>query len=108
LPLVGGPTSTWINRVSLISGGWCWLKGMRGAILHAPGDVRGEERPDPRIVVGQEPVRNYLPDPVDRVWNRRIEPGKVFDLDLPLHQVADAYQAMDERRAIKVLLRPEP
>jgi len=55
---------------------------------------------------GPAPVRNYLPDLVDRVWNRRIEPGKVFDLELPLDQVAEAYRAMDERRAIKALLRP--
>ena len=55
---------------------------------------------------GPAPVRNYLPDLLDRVWNGRIEPGKVFDLELPLDQVAEAYRAMDERRAIKVLLRP--
>jgi threonine dehydrogenase-like Zn-dependent dehydrogenase len=40
------------------------------------------------------------------VWKRKINPGKVFDLTLPLGQVADAYRAMDERRAIKVLLHP--
>jgi threonine dehydrogenase-like Zn-dependent dehydrogenase len=51
-------------------------------------------------------VRRYLPDLMSRVWNRQIEPGKVFDLVLPLAQVADAYRAMDERRAIKALLRP--
>ena len=55
---------------------------------------------------GPAPVRHYLPDLVDRVWNRRIDPGQVFDLSLPLEQVADGYRAMDERRAIKVLLRP--
>ncbi|GES36812.1 mobile element protein [Rhodococcus aetherivorans] len=48
----------------------------------------------------------YLPDLLDRVWNGRIEPGKVFDLTLPLAQVAEAYAAMDKRRATKVLLRP--
>ena len=42
---------------------------------------------------------------VDRVWNRR-EPGKVFDFEQPFDQVAEAYRAMDDRRAIKVLLRP--
>ncbi len=51
-------------------------------------------------------VRHYLPDLLHRVWNRRIDPGKVFDLVLPHEQVADRYRAMDERRAIKVLLRP--
>jgi hypothetical protein len=49
---------------------------------------------------------SYLPDLLDRVWNGRIEPGKVFDLTLRLAQVAEAYAAMDERRATKVLLRP--
>ena len=55
---------------------------------------------------GPAPVRHYLPDLLDRVWNRRIDPGKVFDMVLPLEQVAAGYRAMDERRAIKVLLRP--
>jgi threonine dehydrogenase-like Zn-dependent dehydrogenase len=55
---------------------------------------------------GPAPVRRFLPDLMDRVWNRRIEPGRVFDLELPLDQVADAYRAMDQRTAIKVLLRP--
>jgi threonine dehydrogenase-like Zn-dependent dehydrogenase len=40
------------------------------------------------------------------VWDGTIEPGKVFDLTLPLDQVAEAYAAMDQRRATKVLLRP--
>ncbi len=55
---------------------------------------------------GPAPVRRFLPDLMDRIWNRQINPGKVFDLELPLDQAADAYRAMDERRAIKVLLRP--
>jgi threonine dehydrogenase-like Zn-dependent dehydrogenase len=55
---------------------------------------------------GPAPVRAYLPDLIDRVWDGRINPGRVFDLTLPLEQVADAYRAMDERRAVKVLLRP--
>jgi threonine dehydrogenase-like Zn-dependent dehydrogenase len=55
---------------------------------------------------GPAPVRRYLPGLLDLVWNRKIDPGKVFDLVLPLEQVAEGYRAMDERRAIKVLLRP--
>ena len=55
---------------------------------------------------GMAPVRTYLPDLLDRVLDRRIDPGKVFDLTLPLDEVAEGYKAMDERRAIKVLLRP--
>jgi threonine dehydrogenase-like Zn-dependent dehydrogenase len=54
---------------------------------------------------GPAPVRRYLPQLIDLIWNRKIDPGKVFDLTLPLDQVADAYRAMDERRAIKTLLR---
>jgi threonine dehydrogenase-like Zn-dependent dehydrogenase len=52
------------------------------------------------------PVRRFLPELIDLVYSKEIDPGKVFDLTLPLDQVADAYRAMDERRAIKVLLSP--
>ena len=55
---------------------------------------------------GPAPVRRFLPDLIDRIWNRQINPGKVFDLTLPLDQAADAYTAMDQRTAIKVLLQP--
>ena len=55
---------------------------------------------------GPAPVRRFLPDLIDRIWTRTIDPGKVFDLTLPLDQVAEGYRAMDERRAIKTLLRP--
>jgi threonine dehydrogenase-like Zn-dependent dehydrogenase len=55
---------------------------------------------------GPAPVRHYLPKLIDLIWNRKIDPGKVFDLTLPLEQVAEGYRAMDERRAIKTLLRP--
>jgi threonine dehydrogenase-like Zn-dependent dehydrogenase len=55
---------------------------------------------------GPAPVRRFLPELIDLIWRREIDPGKVFDLTLPLDQAAQGYQAMDERRAIKVLLRP--
>jgi len=55
---------------------------------------------------GPAPVRRFLPDLMDRIWDRRIDPGKVFDLELPLREAAAGYQAMDSRQAIKVLLRP--
>jgi threonine dehydrogenase-like Zn-dependent dehydrogenase len=55
---------------------------------------------------GPAPVRRYLPELIDLVLNEKINPGKVFDLTLPLDQVAEGYRAMDERRAIKALLRP--
>jgi threonine dehydrogenase-like Zn-dependent dehydrogenase len=55
---------------------------------------------------GPAPVRNYLPELIDLVWSQKINPGRVFDLTLPLDQVAEGYRAMDERRAIKALLIP--
>ena len=55
---------------------------------------------------GPAPARRFLPNLIEMVWSRRIDPGKVFDLTLPLSQVAEGYRAMDERRAIKTLLRP--
>jgi len=55
---------------------------------------------------GPAPVRRFLPELIDLIWNRTIDPSKVFDLTLPLEQAAAGYRAMDERRAIKVLLQP--
>ena len=55
---------------------------------------------------GPAPVRRFLPELIDLAWNGKINPGKVFDLTLPLDQVAEGYRAMDERRAIKALLLP--
>src|SRR5438067_5826280 len=59
-----------------------------------------------RLLGGPAPVRRYLPQLIDLVFAGKINPGKVFDLVLPLDRVAEGYQAMDERRAIKTLLRP--
>jgi threonine dehydrogenase-like Zn-dependent dehydrogenase len=59
-----------------------------------------------RLHGGPAPVRRYLPNLIDLVLNGTIDPGKVFDLTLPLDRVAEGYRAMDERRAIKTLLRP--
>ncbi|HSU16166.1 zinc-dependent alcohol dehydrogenase family protein [Longimicrobium sp.] len=58
------------------------------------------------LLGGPAPVRRYLPHLIDLIWTGRINPGKVFDLTLPLDQVAEGYRAMDERRAIKALLVP--
>ena len=55
---------------------------------------------------GPAPVRRYLPKLIELVCNGKISPGKVFDSTLPLDHVAEGYCAMDERRAIKTLLRP--
>jgi threonine dehydrogenase-like Zn-dependent dehydrogenase len=54
---------------------------------------------------GPAPVRRFLPHLIDLVLQRKISPGKVFDLELPLSDVAEGYKAMDERRAIKTMLR---
>jgi threonine dehydrogenase-like Zn-dependent dehydrogenase len=59
-----------------------------------------------RVQGGPAPVRRFLPHLMELIGDRTIEPGKVFDLELPLDQAADGYRAMDERRAIKTLLRP--
>jgi threonine dehydrogenase-like Zn-dependent dehydrogenase len=58
------------------------------------------------VAGGMAPVRKYLPDLLERTLDGRIDPSPVFDLELPLDQVAEAYRAMDERRSIKVLLKP--
>jgi threonine dehydrogenase-like Zn-dependent dehydrogenase len=56
------------------------------------------------LLGGPAPVRRYLPELIDLICSREIEPGKVFDLTLPLDEAAEGYRAMDERRAIKTLL----
>ena len=55
---------------------------------------------------GPAPVRRYLPQLMDLISKEEINPGKVFDLTLPIDQVAEGYRAMDEQRDIKKLLRP--
>ena len=101
---------------------------MRQVVMHAPGDVRVEDRDDHvgfagvshdvsiagdelftagvHIHSGPAPVRRLPPELVQLIWDRKIDPGKVFDLTLPLEKAAEGYQAMDERTAIKVLLVP--
>jgi threonine dehydrogenase-like Zn-dependent dehydrogenase len=58
------------------------------------------------VLGGPAPVRRFLPELIDLVLRREIDPGKVFDLTLPLSEVAAAYRAMDERTAIKAFLLP--
>ena len=55
---------------------------------------------------GPANCRAYLPHLLELVLSRTINPGIVFDLELPLSEIAEAYAAMDERRAIKSLVRP--
>ncbi|MFC5744342.1 zinc-dependent alcohol dehydrogenase family protein [Actinomadura rugatobispora] len=56
------------------------------------------------LLGGPAPVRRFLPELIDLIWQRKIDPGRVFDLRLPLEEAAEGYKAMDERRATKVLL----
>jgi len=62
-------------------------------------ELNGEQLSSPTSTstVGPAPVRRYLPELIKLVWDRKINPGKVFDLTLPLDQVAEGYRAMDER-----------
>jgi threonine dehydrogenase-like Zn-dependent dehydrogenase len=60
----------------------------------------------PSLHGGPAPVRRFLPELIDLIVRRQIDPGKVFDLKLPLAEAAEGYRAMDERRAIKTLLIP--
>jgi len=69
--------------------------------------------PKSRVIVepkslhgGPARVRRSLPELIDLIWNRKIDPGKVYDLALPFNQAAEGYRAMDERRAVKALLQP--
>jgi threonine dehydrogenase-like Zn-dependent dehydrogenase len=84
-------------------GGWIGYVGVPHGV-----ELNGEELFFTHVHLhgGPAPVRRYLPQLIGLVWNRKIDPGKVFDLMLPLDQVATGYRAMDERRAIKTLLRP--
>lgn len=86
-------------RVGTHPGSTAWLVVPSHRVAHASARaVTHSFRP--------APVRQYLPELIDLVWEREINPGKVSDLTQPLNRSADAYQAMDERRAITVLLSP--
>ena len=70
------------------------------------GDLPGDELFFSHVHLhgGPAPVRRFLPELIELIWNREIDPGRVFDLTLPLDDTSDGYRAMDERRAIKTLL----
>ncbi|SMH44080.1 Threonine dehydrogenase [Rathayibacter oskolensis] len=53
---------------------------------------------------GPAPVRRYLPLLIDLIWTGEIDPGQVYDLTLPIEESAEGYAAMDERKAVKVML----
>ncbi|MFT8593375.1 MAG: zinc-dependent alcohol dehydrogenase family protein [Bifidobacterium sp.] len=85
------------------SGGSVGFVGVSHGVEIPGSELFGKEI---HLFGGPAPVRLFLPDLIDRIWNHQIDPGKVFDLTLPLERAAEGYKAMDERRAIKVLLQP--
>jgi threonine dehydrogenase-like Zn-dependent dehydrogenase len=86
----------------------CRPGGHIGYVGVTHGDLPGDQLffSHTHLHGGPAPVRRFLPELIDRIWNRRIDPGRVFDLTLPLDEAAEGYRAMDERRAIKTLLCP--
>lgn len=84
--------------------------GMVGYVGAPNGDPELPVRPlfnrNIGVKGGVAPVRGYIEELLPDVLSGAIEPGRVFDLELPLTEAAEAYAAMDERRAVKVLLRP--
>jgi threonine dehydrogenase-like Zn-dependent dehydrogenase len=88
----------------------CTRKGGYASFVGVPHGVElnGEELFFAHVHLhgGPAPVRRYLPKLIELVLDKKINPGQVFDLTLPLEKVAEGYKAMDERRAIKTLLRP--
>jgi threonine dehydrogenase-like Zn-dependent dehydrogenase len=86
-----------------------WAGGHVGYVGMTHGvTLPGEELfyAEVHLLGGPAPVRRFLPHLIGLIESQTINPGKVFDLDLPLSEAAEGYRAMDERRAIKVLLRP--
>jgi threonine dehydrogenase-like Zn-dependent dehydrogenase len=98
------------TQQSMLQAIHCTRKGGHVSYVGVPHEVElnGQELFFAHVHLhgGPAPVRRYLPQLIELVLNRTIHPGKVFDLTLPLEQVAEGYRAMDERRAIKALLRP--
>jgi threonine dehydrogenase-like Zn-dependent dehydrogenase len=88
---------------SIHPGGWVGYVGVPHGVQF---DGQALFRAHVRLHGGPAPVRRYLPELIPLVLEKKIDPGKVFDLRLPLDQVAEGYRAMDERRAIKALLLP--
>jgi threonine dehydrogenase-like Zn-dependent dehydrogenase len=83
----------------------CSVQSRASAMARA-AHFRGHPAGVHRVAEHVAPVQRFLPELIDLIWNRHINPGKVFDLELQLDQAADAYRSMDQRQAIKVLLRP--
>ncbi|MFH8463301.1 alcohol dehydrogenase catalytic domain-containing protein [Streptomyces sp. NPDC017991] len=86
-----------------------------GGIISRVGVPQYEEAPvgfgslfgkNAGLTGGPAPVRAYIEQAIPDVLEGRIDPGRVFDAEVGLDQVADAYRAMDERINLKVMVRP--
>jgi threonine dehydrogenase-like Zn-dependent dehydrogenase len=83
-----------------------------GSVLGAIGAPHGIVVPMDIVIFrniglrgGVSPVRRYIPELLDDVLEGRIHPGLVFDFTTDLSGIQEAYEAMDQRRAIKSLLQ---
>jgi threonine dehydrogenase-like Zn-dependent dehydrogenase len=83
-----------------------------GSVVGAVGVPHGVEVPIDTVIFrnvglrgGVAPACHYIPELLEDVLAGRIDPGRVFDFETDLDGVAEAYAAMDERRAIKSLIR---
>ena len=83
-----------------------------GSIVGAIGAPHGVVVPIETVIFrnvglrgGVSPARVYIPELMGDVLAGRINPGRVFDFETDLDHIADGYLAMDERRAIKSLVR---
>jgi hypothetical protein len=83
-----------------------------GAMVGYVGVPHGVELPVPMLFRrnvgvhgGAAPARTYIPELLGDVLDGKIDPGRVFDYETDLEAIGDAYAAMDERRAIKSLVR---
>jgi threonine dehydrogenase-like Zn-dependent dehydrogenase len=103
LECVGTEQSMLQARKSARPGGFVGFVGVPHGVS-IPGEALF--RSHVGLLGGPAPVRRFLPDLIELVYRGAIDPGKVFDMTLPLDDVAEGYRAMDERRAIKVLLQP--
>ncbi|MCC9204583.1 zinc-dependent alcohol dehydrogenase family protein [Arthrobacter sp. zg-Y769] len=100
------------TQSSMLQGIGCTRPGGHMGYVGVPHGVQlpGEQLffSEIHLLGGPAPVRRFLPELMELILQRKINPGKVFTLELPLSEAAEGYRAMDERRTIKALLRPEP
>ena len=80
--------------------------GRVGVPHYAPIDGNGTFYRNVTIAGGPAPTRAYIEELLPEVMDGRIDPGRVFDRTIDLDGVPDGYRAMNDREALKVLIRP--